>query len=239
MGLGSEEFISSVWTPDRFRSEVIKATETFPIPVKQVPPKIDIGTELHQIGINMLEASLKDPLKRERGRGIKVGLNRQLIIPPQDAVTTPDKPNQINITYDMFKTREIFPQYSRQEQRAISMHVHAYDYPPSTTDLATMLVDNSAQVSLIYAPTIAYLILKTLDTPLLSYDEMVEKEKAWTEMVLKRYEDIRGLATNHTHLHALAGKAGWAFVRDVSKKYAINVFTSIGNKSSVFSSAKF
>jgi hypothetical protein len=242
MSLGGEETSNNgFWIPDKFQSEVVKATKGLSVPERQLPIGIDIGKDLMNLGVGMLQRTLQDPKRRERLRIAKVNLAGRLELTDQDLLAKEETPNELIFTWNSNRLESPWgPQYTIREKKAFNVHTHPLEFPPSPTDIASFLrQDVGGEVSLVFGPQLSYLMLKTLETPLLTDVEIDQKDEKWTNMVRERYAKIAKIASNQEHNLALTAKANWAFVRDVSKKYHIPVFTSPTLRSTTFTRAQF
>jgi len=241
MGLGSEEGANgNIWTPETFRSNIIAAVKSYSIVESKLPMGIDIGRELMGIGEEMLQSSLADPHKRERWRIAKINLSGEMEVDESDKVADISNPyNSSGEWYQSVNRSKLGSQYDQYELPLFDIHTHPLDLPPSGKDLAAILYDGQGEAELIFGPQTSYLVLRTLDTQLLTLEAVKEKSAHWTNLVKERYKVALQHARDEAHYDALAHKAALAFVRDVSKKYHLPVFTVPTHRSSTFTRAQF
>lgn len=237
MVVGLEEVQSEpLWSPDRFKEEISRASRKHSIPMRRLPPQVDIGREYSDLGRGMLDRSLKDNLKRERLRTAKVTYNGEIVVDRDDFVANEKEPLKMKSEW-RFGIKDPYrdPRYRQTELPAFAIHTHPLEYPPSPIDISALVLEEGEEADLIFAPEVNYLLLKTLETPQYNGNQTRSLGKKWENMVIERYTSIgvRPSYGSKIYYEALAGKAGWAAVRDITRKYKIAVYTSFKD-SSVF-----
>lgn len=237
MTVGLEESqTEALWTPDRLRRVISKAARTHSIPIKRLPLQVDIGKKYSSLGRGMLNRSLEDKLKRERLRTVRVTFNGELVADSEDVVAGEVEPFKMRVEWK-YRIRDPYhdPRYTQSESLGIAIHSHPIEMPPSPVDISSLVFEEGEEAEIIFAPELNYLLFKTLETPQFDLSQTHDLGEKWSNMVIDRYKRISTHIPNGSKIlyEALSGKAGWAAVRDIARKYRIAVFTSFKD-SSVF-----
>lgn len=168
------ELASNTWGHADFVRAIITSVQEHDIPVSTLPTTIDLTGTIGLTCNEVISETLADPKRHERGRTAKVTLDGKLLISSKSQVGDEDSIN-IMTSLDVLRDRA-FPQYARQEYKAMNIHSHGVeDSPPSPTDLAGMVVDvtgGGVIAKIVVTPTIRFLLMRNLSST------TVEKTKA-------------------------------------------------------------
>lgn len=180
-------FDTNNWNHQNFRDRIIRATEGYEIAISEIPSTIDLTGAFGE----MSDRLVRDTTNNELATHAKVSSGKLLlsnnIIEGSERRVSPYIGSKIGFEHiDFFN-----PQYSRLESRAVTIHTHPIEYPPSPADIRSLLVDSvdgGTQAEIVLARSTRYLILRTVRTPSLGIDESDLWVSGQNEMLAKQLE---------------------------------------------------
>ena len=174
--LGREEVTNQ---PVSLKELLVKATLSPSVAIDQQYPQIDLGV-FSKEAEGMLQRSLMDPQKRERGKMVLITQKGDVQIQQEDDVGEHTKKgNQVggSVVIKVAPNRENLPRAQKQLQfLGMIIHDHPEDQAVNAADIADLLrTENSIRVApaiLVISPTQKTLYTRCNETPQLSDTEV-------------------------------------------------------------------
>lgn len=179
-----EQDILRIWDTDEFERQIVNAVKGHDIPIKDFPRNIILNGKYQTLFDKLMQETLSDPDKKERGIYAKVASwEEKLKIVDEVQVGFPD---HVDLDVDLkYRILVDHPHYRPSEYKAFSVHTHGIaDRPPSPSDTVNLLKateDWGNQAIIVLTPSIQFLIVRTLETPHLSVEEVQTISNNWSK----------------------------------------------------------